>query len=256
MGELADQGIDLAEGKGRGGVPLEVAADEAVGRGAALQRRGARVVDDGGAVLLDQGEDPEDPPDAGDAVAAVDRLAQRADPGAGAGGPGQERDGGRRRAARLIRWRDGIAAGALRPVFAEELAGAGVEQAHLAAVPLDGDRPTDPPRRRGVVGAIDLDAAVEVDSARAVAVVAEGLDGEREEGGPLLGEHGGDLALRGAVDARIGPARLPAVEIHLGRVQGLEPEPLERRGLRVADGRLDFPFRSACRTRHGSATAP
>ena len=57
MGELPNQGIDLAEGEGRGGVPVEVATDEAVGGAAAVQGRGAGVIDDGGAVLLDQRQD-------------------------------------------------------------------------------------------------------------------------------------------------------------------------------------------------------
>ena len=77
VGELADERIDLAEREGRGGVALEVAADEAVGGGAELEGGGAGVVDDGGAVLLGQGEDAEDAADAGLAVAAVDRVAQR-----------------------------------------------------------------------------------------------------------------------------------------------------------------------------------
>jgi hypothetical protein len=47
VGELADQGIDLAEREGGGGVPFEVAADEAVGGGAAVQGGGAGLVDAG-----------------------------------------------------------------------------------------------------------------------------------------------------------------------------------------------------------------
>src|SRR5207249_5001687 len=121
--------------EGRGGAVLEIAADEAVGRGATLQGRGARVVDDGGPVLLDEGHDAEDPPDAGDTVAAVDRLAQGTDPGARAGGPGQERHGGRRRAGGLIRRRRGMAARSLRAVLAEQLPRGRVEQADLVAVP-------------------------------------------------------------------------------------------------------------------------
>ena len=141
-------------------------------------------------------------------------------------------------------------------MFAEQLAGGRVEQADLAAVPLDGDRAADPAGRRGVVGAVDLDAAVEMDGAGAVAVEAKGLDGEREEGGPLLGEHGGDLALRGAVDAGVGPAGLPAVEIRLGRGERLEAEPLSGVACVWPMADSTFPFRSGCRTRHGRATAP
>jgi hypothetical protein len=130
---------------------LEVAADEAVGGGAAVQGGGAGVIHDGGAVLLDQGDDPEDPADAGDAIAPVDGLAQGADAGAGAGGPGQEGQRGRRRAGRLIRRGRRIAAGALGSVLDEQLPRGRIEQADLAAVPLDGDGAADPAGRRGVV---------------------------------------------------------------------------------------------------------
>src|SRR5947208_3156911 len=122
MGELADQGIDLAEREGRGGTVLEVAADEAVGGGAAVQGGGTGVVDDGGPVLLDRGHDAEDPADAGGAVAAVDRVAHGADPRPGAGGPGQERQGGRRGAGGLVHGARRIVARTLGPVLAEQLA--------------------------------------------------------------------------------------------------------------------------------------
>ena len=44
------------------------------------------------------------------------------------------------------------------------------------------------------------------------------------------------------MDAGVGPARVPAIEIRLGLVQALEAQALERRRLRVADGRLDLPL--------------
>ena len=56
----------------------------------------------------------------------------------------------------------------------------------------------------------------------------------------VLGEHGGDLALGRTVDARIGPAPLPAVQIRLGIVEPLEAEAAQRRLLRVADGCFDL----------------
>jgi len=59
MGEVADEGIDLAEREGRRRVPLEVAPDEAVGGDLVLEGRDAGVVDRGGAVLLDEAEDSE-----------------------------------------------------------------------------------------------------------------------------------------------------------------------------------------------------
>ena len=75
---------------------------------------------------------------------------------------------------------------------------------------------------------------------RPVLVVAERLKRQRSERRALLGEHGGDLALGRAVDAGIGPAPLPAVEIRLSDVELLEAEAAQRRLLGVADGRLDL----------------
>ena len=98
----------------------------------------------------------------------------------------------------------------------------------------------DPAGRRAVVGGGDLDAAVEMHGAAAVFVVAERLERQRAEGRTLLGEHGGDLALRRAVDAGVGPALLPAVQVGLGGVELLEAEATERRLLGVADGSLDL----------------
>src|SRR5437870_9601843 len=75
-GELPDQRIDLAE-RQPGGLALAVAADEAVGRDATLERRRARGLDRRDAVALGEGEDPEDAADAERAVLLVDRGAER-----------------------------------------------------------------------------------------------------------------------------------------------------------------------------------
>jgi hypothetical protein len=84
---------------------------------------------------------------------------------------------------------------------------------------------------------------------RAELVVTKRLDRERQERGPLLGEHGRDLALRRAVDARVGPTGVPAVEVGLRLVEQLETQALER-PLRVGDRRLDFPL--PIRIRHAT----
>ena len=62
--------------------------------------------------------------------------------------------------------------------------------------------------------------------ALAVPVVAKRLDGSGAERGLLLGKHHGDLALRRAVDARVGPARLPAIEVRLRLLERLEAQAL------------------------------
>ena len=139
-----------------------------------------------------------------------------------------------------VRVGDAMPAPGRAQVLAEQLAGAGVEQADVEVVPLHVDAAADPARRRAVVGRGDLDAAVEVHGAAAVLVVAERLERQRAERRTFLGKHGGDLALGRAVDAGVGPALLPAVEVGLGVVEPLETEAAQRRFLRVADAGLDL----------------
>ena len=62
------------------------------------------------------------------------------------------------------------------------------------------------------------------------------------ERGLLLGKHRRDLPLRRAVDARVGPARLPAIQIRLRFLEALEALPFQRRLLRVADAGFDLAF--------------
>ena len=85
----------------------------------------------------------------------------------------------------------------LAPVLAEQLAGRRIEEADVVVVPLHGDHAPEPARRRGVVGAGDLDAAVQVHGAGPVLVVAKGLQGQGPQVWPLLEEtkpgHGGVL---------------------------------------------------------------
>jgi hypothetical protein len=58
----------------------------------------------------------------------------------------------------------------------------------------------------------------------------------------FLGVHLRDLALRGAMDARIRPAGLPAVEIGLRGGDRLEAQAFEGRLLGMADARFDLAF--------------
>jgi hypothetical protein len=57
------------------------------------------------------------------------------------------------------------------------------------------------------------------------------------------------LPLRRAVDARVRPARFPAIQVRLRLVETLEAQSFERRLLRVADAGLDLPFGESCRLR-------
>ena len=164
---------------------LEVAADEAVGRDAELERGLRGVVDGGGAVLLREREHAEDAPHAVGAVARVDLAAERADVRAGVSRAGEQlqrrsaaccagrsasRDAMMRRAAR------GRCSRSSWPVF-------GSSSRTRSSVPLHLDArgrssPAAPSSRR-----LDLDAAVEVHGALAVPVVAKRLDGQRRRCG-------------------------------------------------------------------------
>src|ERR1035437_6895510 len=85
----------------------------------------------------------------------------------------------------------------------------------MPEIPLHTDAAADPARRRAIVSSFDLDAAIQVHRAFTVLVIAEGLDGQWQQGRPLFGEHGSDLPLGGAMDARVGPARFPMVQVGL-----------------------------------------
>jgi len=75
--------------------------------------------------------------------------------------------------------------------------------------------------------------------ALAVLVVTEGLDRQREQVRLLLGVHLRDLALGGAVDPRVRPSALPAVQIRLRLFDRLEAQTVELQ-LCVADSRFDL----------------
>ena len=125
-------------------------------------------------------------------------------------------------------------------MLAQKLAGLGIDQPHVQAVPLHLHLAADPAGRRAVVGRFHFDAAVQVHRAFAVAVVAKRLERQLAQSGLLLGKHHRDLTLGGAVDARVRPAFFPAIEVGLRLVDAFEAQPLERRPLRVTHARLDL----------------
>jgi hypothetical protein len=130
---------------------------------------------------------------------------------------------------------------AWRPqVLAQQLSGLRREQADVQIIPLHLDLLPDP-LGWGVRG-LDLNAAIEMDRALAVPVIAKRFERERPECGSFLGKHRGDLSFHSAVDARVGPARFPAIQVRLGFFETLESEPSQWRFLGVADARFDLPF--------------
>ena len=150
-------------------------------------------------------EDAEDATDACGAVVAMDVVADRGDGGTGALGGGEQGEGLGRGAGGPVRVRDAMPAPWRAQVLAEELSGSGVEQADVGAVPLHVD---------------------------AAAATVRALSAPRRTGRrPGFGR---------TVDAGIGPAPLPAVEMRLSDVEPLEAEAAQRRLLGVADGGFDL----------------
>jgi hypothetical protein len=123
-------------------------------------------------------------------------------------------------------------------MLAQELTGRRIEQSDKQLVPLHLDATADPARRGAVVRGLDFHTAIEVHRADVEAVVAKGLEWQWTEGRLLLRKHRGDVALRRAVDARVGPV-VTAIEIRLRLVERLEAKPAERRLLRMTDAGFD-----------------
>ena len=90
------------------------------------------------------------------------------------------------------------------------------------------------------------------------AVTAKGFERERVERGLLLDKDRGHLTLRGAMDTRIGPSRVPAIEIGLRFVDRVKAHALQRRLLGVADLGFGFalPIGIADTTRQRDHTVP
>src|SRR5262245_574434 len=113
-------------------------------------------------MLLGEGEDTQDSPYSRHAIRAMDLLAEGADVGAGTVGTKQQRLGAARSTAGLIFFGDAMETAASPEVFSEELAGLGIQEAYVQAIPAHQDFPADPAGRCTVVGGVDLDAAIEV----------------------------------------------------------------------------------------------
>ena len=162
--------------------------------------------------------------------------------GARGGRPTEQGQRGGRRAGRTVTIVDPVIAPRRAQMLTQQLPRLRVDEPHVQVVPLHVDPLADPARRRAVEGGLDFDAAIEMHRAIAEAVVPKRLDGQRPQGGPFFGKHRGHLPLRRAMNARVGPVLVPAIQIGLGGLERLEAQALQRRPLRVADAGFDFPF--------------
>ena len=221
---------------------LQIAADEAVFLNSHVQRGGAGFIDRCGAVLLGQRENAEDAAHSDLALLAVDGVAESADVRPGAARSPQHLRSAQWCSLGMVLFFDAIPSALLAYVFAQKLPGLGIEQTHVQLIPLHAQHAPDPAGRRAVVGGFDFDAAIEMHDALAVLVIAKRLQRQRQQRGFLFGKHGGDLPLGGAVNACVGPALLPVIEVGLGFFQSLEAQAFQRCFLRMADTGFDFAF--------------
>src|SRR5712691_2586919 len=130
----------------------------------------------------------------------------------------------------------------LAQMLAKQLPGPGVKQTYLQPVPLHLTPPPNPAGWRPVVGSLDFHATIQMHGAFAVLITAERFQGQRQQVWFLLGKHGGHLSFSSAVDARIGPARLPMVQVSLRLLETLKPLSFERCFLGMTDAGFNLTF--------------
>src|SRR5271166_1531133 len=116
-----------------------------------------------------------------------------------------------------------------------------IEDANIKLIPLHMHFSSDPTRRQAVVGGIDFDATVQIHAPLAMLPISKRFQGKRQQGWFFFGKHGGDLSFCSAMNAGIGAACLPTVQIDLGLLQALKAFALER-SLCVADAGFNFSF--------------
>jgi len=149
VGQLANQRINLMQGEGRLRTPLQIAAHEAVFVDTQFERRRAGFLDGRKAKLFGQSKHTQHAAHAQFSLFAMNRLAERAGVTAGALSSRQQLPGRERGSLRIILIVDAVAAALLAAVLAQELAGAGIEQADVEVIPLDVDQAADAERAGG-----------------------------------------------------------------------------------------------------------
>ena len=115
-----------------------------------------------------------------------------------------------------------MTAAMLAQVFAQQLAGQWDRASERARHSTALDASPDPARRRAIVGGFHFDAAIQVHRALAVLVIAEGFDGQRQQRRFLFCEHRRNLPFGSAMNARVGPALFPAIQVGLRFFEGFE----------------------------------
>jgi hypothetical protein len=186
VGEIADEWIKGAQPELRSRMAAEIAAQELVSGDTDLEGCTRSVLSNDRAVLAREAEHALDASDPDLALAPVDLIAELADRLTGAVTAEKELIGCRRPVLGPILFLGAVPASALAHVLTQQRAGPGIEDANVELIPLHDEICADVSRRHGVVGALDLDVAVEVHDALAEVVVAERLDGQWQQMGTLL----------------------------------------------------------------------
>ena len=142
----------------------------------------------------------------------------------------------------VVLFLDPIPATFLAHVFAQQLTRLGIEKANENTIPLHSDHAPDPTWWCAVVSGFHFDTAVQMHDAFAVLVIAKGFQREWQQRGLLFRKHRCDLPFGGAVDAGVGPALFPVIQVGLGFFQALEAESFQRCSLGVTDAGFDLAF--------------
>src|SRR5580692_3905649 len=127
-----------------------------------------------------------------------------------------------RRTTWAIRSADTMSATLAAQMLAQQLTAAWINKPDEHRVPLYVDLPPDPARRRAIISSFYFDTTIQMNRALAVLVVTERLQRQRLQMGLLFGEHRRYLPLGAAVDALVGPALFPVIQIRVGFFQALE----------------------------------
>ena len=110
---------------------------------------------------------------------AVDGIAERTDVRPGTTRSPQQLGSAQRCSLGVVIFFNAIPTALLAHVFAQQLAGLGIEQANIQLIPLHAQHAPDPAWRCAVVGGFDLDATIQMHDALAVLVIAERLQRQR-----------------------------------------------------------------------------
>jgi hypothetical protein len=148
-------------------------------------------------------------------------------------------------------WLDAMVAALTTQLLTQQLTLARIEQTHAPAVPLDLNLSADPARRRAVVSGFYFHTAIQMNCSLAVLVAAKGFHRQGQQGRLFFSEHGQHLALRRAVNACVGPAFFPLIQVVLRFFDAFEALPFELSLQRVTDTAFTLPLRSGSPTRQG-----